>query len=113
MKRILSLALLAALALAPSLVRAQTYVLTDLGAGMKGATTAVDISPNGHITGAGPGGALGSACTWTPSGAIMTFLSLGLPGGAKYSNGWGVNDSGQVAGTAGSGLSWENGYLWS
>ena len=93
---------------------AQTsYVLTDLGASVSGQTLAMDISPSGIVVGIS--GAFGAQipCTWTPSGSGMTFRSLGKPTGAVYSWGFGVNDSGQIAGTGGKVFTWENGFLWS
>src|SRR5438552_2306791 len=84
---------LAAASLSPAF--AQNYVLTDLGAMAGGPSTAMDISPNGRITGAANTG-VWNVCLWTPSGGSWTFQNLGLPSGANYGQGLGVNDSSQV-----------------
>jgi probable HAF family extracellular repeat protein len=119
MHRSILLTLLAAAflaALVPATASAQTYTLTDLGALASGPTTAADISPAGVVTGgltvmSGTGTA---AALWTPGSGGYTFQNAGFPNGAAYSPAYGVNDTAQLAVTAaGSGGSWENGFLWS
>src|SRR4051794_1634155 len=95
------------------------YALTDLGAIASGPSTAADISPAGNVTGGVVVSAGTAAALWTPGSGGYTFQNLGLPSGSGYSPGYGANNSGQLAVTAGHstsgimGIEWENGFLWS
>lgn len=72
-----------------------TYSWTDMGT-PAGGTYAMGLSQNGNVTGGGvyaPGGTAPRA--WTYVGGVFTILgTLGGP----LSDGWGINNSGQVGG---------------
>lgn len=108
----LKLLLLPLIAAAPTLAAfAQMYTVTDLGTLRHGSARVHGINSAGQAVGASgfPHGGDTHAFFWQKQGGMRDLGTL--PGG-DYSAAFGINDSGQVAGTSNTGDSM-HGFTWS
>jgi uncharacterized membrane protein len=97
--------IVAALAILTNARASNRYHLTDLGSfyGPGGASAARALNDFGQVTGSSdlPDGTNGGAFLWTPAtpnGTTGTMTNLGAPIGSTITDGYGINNYGQVVG---------------